>query len=285
MKRTTLAAFAATVLAMGSLAACSSDSTTTETEEIEQSAEAGEGTVCDANVYIVRHGQTEANVAAVVSGWSDSPLTEEGIAQAEAAGAALAGTQFDTALTSDLKRASDTATIVLASAGSDIEPVEVEVLREQNYGGFDGGSDIDMWVPIMEGMGYTFDESKGEPGDFWGNPDALDWYYSVDEEDVMDTLAEVDPAGEAEDWDTYQTRMNEAIATVAQAAEESGCGNVLVVSHGGTIGSMLTLMDPEGYQGESIGNASISHLLYRDGEFTVQEAGVDPEEWGGQPQS
>ncbi|MGC2414155.1 MAG: phosphoglycerate mutase family protein, partial [Stellaceae bacterium] len=40
-------------------------------------------------IFLVRHGETEWNRARRYQGWSDSPLTAHGIAQAEAIGQRL----------------------------------------------------------------------------------------------------------------------------------------------------------------------------------------------------
>ena len=49
------------------------------------------GETMDATLYLMRHGQTEFNVAKRVQGRCDSPLTELGRDQARAAGRWLAG--------------------------------------------------------------------------------------------------------------------------------------------------------------------------------------------------
>ena len=38
------------------------------------------------DLYLLRHGQTLFNSKHLISGWSDSPLTEKGIEQAKRAG-------------------------------------------------------------------------------------------------------------------------------------------------------------------------------------------------------
>ena len=43
-----------------------------------------------ARLVIVRHGQSQANLANIFTGWTDSPLTPHGIAQAQADGRLLA---------------------------------------------------------------------------------------------------------------------------------------------------------------------------------------------------
>ena len=44
------------------------------------------GAMSNAVIYLVRHGETEWNRSRRYQGWSDSPLTARGIAQAEAIG-------------------------------------------------------------------------------------------------------------------------------------------------------------------------------------------------------
>lgn len=47
------------------------------------------------NVYLVRHGKTMFNTSRRVQGWSDTPLTNEGIEVAEFLGRGLRETPFD----------------------------------------------------------------------------------------------------------------------------------------------------------------------------------------------
>ena len=50
-----------------------------------------------ADLYLVRHGQTELNVRNILQGWHDSPLTARGLEQALATRAAFEarGVTFD----------------------------------------------------------------------------------------------------------------------------------------------------------------------------------------------
>ena len=50
-----------------------------------------------ADLYLVRHGQTELNVQSILQGWHDSPLTARGREQALTARTAFAarGVAFD----------------------------------------------------------------------------------------------------------------------------------------------------------------------------------------------
>ena len=218
-------------------------------------------------LHIVRHGKTIFNDKSLVSGWSDSPLLAKGRDQATATGKALKDIAFTDAFSSDLGRARDTANLVLAENANPPALVQLKNLREQNYGGFEGDPDEAMWVPIMESMGVAYDPAKSTDG-FWSNEEVLEWYGSHSEEEIVDALAKVDPLGLAENWTQYQDRLQAGIDEVI--AKSTG-DNVLVVGHGGAIGSMLELMDPEGYNGESIANGSISTVEYENGAFKIIE--------------
>ena len=60
-------------------------------------------------VYVIRHGESEANLSKEFTGWMDVHLTEQGRAQARSAGAFLKNISFDKIYTSDLCRARETA--------------------------------------------------------------------------------------------------------------------------------------------------------------------------------
>lgn len=60
-------------------------------------------------IYVIRHGQSEANLKNAHAGWSQVPLTEKGIAQAQAVQPRLRELRFDKVIVSDLLRARQTA--------------------------------------------------------------------------------------------------------------------------------------------------------------------------------
>ena len=63
-------------------------------------------------VYLIRHGESEANAAGVHSGWMPVKLTALGRAQARETAALLEGVSFDRIIASDLVRAQETARII-----------------------------------------------------------------------------------------------------------------------------------------------------------------------------
>jgi probable phosphoglycerate mutase len=91
-------------------------------------------------IYLVRHGETEWNVARRVQGAGDSPLTRRGIGQAEAIGALLARTIVPSGgfviVSSPQGRARRTAEIIGAALGL---AVAIDArLAEVTLGGWDG---------------------------------------------------------------------------------------------------------------------------------------------------
>ena len=58
-------------------------------------------------IYIVRHGETDANNKAYLQGWSDDPLNENGRMLAELTGQGMKSICFDYCISSPLQRAKD----------------------------------------------------------------------------------------------------------------------------------------------------------------------------------
>lgn len=81
-------------------------------------------------LYMVRHGQSETNLAKKFTGWSQVNLTEKGIADARRAGEFLKGLTFDRIYSSDLIRAVQTAQNAIPGC----EPIQLPLLREIGLG-------------------------------------------------------------------------------------------------------------------------------------------------------
>jgi len=87
-------------------------------------------------LIIVRHGQTEWNIAGIRQGHLDSRLTERGMAQAKALAQRLARERFSALYSSDLGRAVQTAMAIGDLTGHEI--VTDPRLRERHLGIFQG---------------------------------------------------------------------------------------------------------------------------------------------------
>ena len=85
-------------------------------------------------VYLVRHGHCEG--AGTLLGHQDVPLTAEGRAQAEVLARELAGCGAERVVSSDLRRAAETAQVIAAAMAL---PVDLDPrLREISYGAWNG---------------------------------------------------------------------------------------------------------------------------------------------------
>ncbi len=92
-------------------------------------------------LVLLRHGESEWNLANRFTGWTDVDLTENGIAQAVSAGEILKqeGYEFDKAYTSVLKRAIRTLWIALQGLDQMWIPVQRSwKLNERHYGALQG---------------------------------------------------------------------------------------------------------------------------------------------------
>jgi 2,3-bisphosphoglycerate-dependent phosphoglycerate mutase/probable phosphoglycerate mutase len=87
-------------------------------------------------LVLLRHGQTDYNVAGRMQGHIDSKLTDEGVEQASSAAPEIARLTPDRLISSDLRRAVDTADLVAAACG---RPVKLDArLRETHLGEWQG---------------------------------------------------------------------------------------------------------------------------------------------------
>lgn len=92
-------------------------------------------------LVLVRHGQSEWNLKNLFTGWRDPALTEQGHAEAKAAGQRLKaeGLVFDIAFTSELSRAQITCQHILDELGqSNLQTYRDLALNERDYGDLAG---------------------------------------------------------------------------------------------------------------------------------------------------
>lgn len=87
-------------------------------------------------LYIMRHGKTDWNAARRLQGRTDVPLNDEGRRMAERAREECLGTHFDLCFSSPLRRALETAEILLR--GRDVPIITDTRLREMSFGVWEG---------------------------------------------------------------------------------------------------------------------------------------------------
>ena len=98
-------------------------------------------------IVLLRHGQSTWNKENRFTGWTDVPLTEQGINEAKKAGKTLKenGFKFDIVVTSVLKRALDTTDIVLKEMKlKDVKIIKSWEMNERNYGALEGLNKSEM---------------------------------------------------------------------------------------------------------------------------------------------
>lgn len=157
---------------------------------------------------IIRHGETEWNLDGRQQGQLDSPLTSRGEMQAEMAALALKDHHYDVFFASDTGRAMQTAWIISSISG--ISPIIPEPgLREQHMG-------------ILQGLTIKqFRETY---------PDAYIKFINND------------PEYNFEIGESRRQRYERNVKTLHNIAAEQDKSNVLIVSHGGFLDSVMRLI-------------------------------------------
>ena len=182
------------------------------------------------DLLLVRHGQTDWNLTHRIQGSVDTPLNATGLAQAKATAEAFSRRPFDHIVSSQLERASTTAAWINAAHN---HPLHVDArLAERGHGEFEGWT----WKEVVAHVG----------------------------EEHADEFFQHSP--KLEGWDVVQARM---LAALHETASTMSGGTAVVVSHGGSIKSVIAAIQGVHYRSlPSLNNCSITHLRF-DGAWTV----------------
>ena len=87
-------------------------------------------------LYLARHGETIDNANKIMQGQTQGRLTDNGRKQAAELADRLAAVHLDAIISSDLRRAIDTASTVAATRG--LAVTTTPLLRERDWGSFTG---------------------------------------------------------------------------------------------------------------------------------------------------
>ncbi|MGF9966415.1 histidine phosphatase family protein [Bacillus rhizoplanae] len=208
-------------------------------------------------LYITRHGKTMLNASERVQGWADSPLVEKGVEVAKDLGNGLKDIHFVDAYSSDSGRAIETANLVLKYGGqSTLKFEQRKDLRELNFGIFEGEKNEIMWKVIGDAAGVT----------------SVDELMELSIEKIVNFIAAADHTKQAEDWKTFSTRIKKEIDKISEETAKNGGGNVLVISHGIAIMALVDMLDSSKTK-LGLENASVTKILYKDGEYKVESVG------------
>ena len=198
------------------------------------------------NIYIVRHGETDWNVQLKLQGRSDIPLNATGIEQAEQTGENLkkAGISFDKVYSSPLQRAVKTAELISGFDSSNI--IKENRIIEFSFGKAEGST------PEERQSKPEFAQIKN----FFTNPPS----YSPDKD--AETFDDVFKRT-ADFWE------NE----IRPLADNSSNKNLLVVTHGGTLQTLLMHIDGrtlKNFWKVRFPNCSINKVSLENGNFKLK---------------
>ena len=166
------------------------------------------------NLILIRHGQSEWNALNQFTGWKDPDLTAKGIEEARNAGMIInnLNINFDLVFTSALKRAQNTAEIILKEINQPLSTIKNQALNERNYGDL---------------AGLNKDDARKR----WGDEQVHIWRRSYD----------IPPPGGESLKDTGERVlpffMKEIHPHVCKGK------NVLVAAHGNSLRSLIKFLD------------------------------------------
>jgi broad specificity phosphatase PhoE len=196
-------------------------------------------------IFLVRHGQTEANAENIFQGGgSDSPLSEEGKATVKELGAALSSVKFDHAYSSGLGRAKTTAQMILDEnqAGSVTTATPLKDLNDIDFGDAEN-------LPFAE-VGQKY------------GPVDIDRYIG----NADDPEAESVTGGETK----YQfcRRFSEGIDQILEECCDHGDGGTILVTAHSSAAYYLQQKFPEETVG-SLNNASVTVIRISGGKWSL----------------
>ncbi len=185
------------------------------------------------DIYLIRHGQTDANVSGIYQGNMDVPLNNKGLKQAELVAWRLRQMKIDQFYVSHLKRARDTAKFILEY--HDITPVTEQDLQE---------------ISLGEWQGKTRADVKSEYAD-----------YIKAREDNDDAHTTPFPGGES--FASFEQRAVQIFYDILDRGEQNQ--NIVIVTHGGIIKALVRHIldfDPKKGRDYDVFNTSITRLRY-----------------------
>lgn len=185
-------------------------------------------------LYIMRHGETDANRQRILQGHIDNPLNKNGQKQASQVGAELCKITFGEIFSSPLMRAKETGELATGVSLTDF--VIDDRLIEISFG-------------ELEGM--CIDDIPEKIKDFFRNPSAYQ------------------PPEGGESFDELIERVKSFLDEIKGKYPDQ---YVLVVSHGAAIHAMMHVirgLTIEEFWSDPVGNCAIIEVSDESGEYTI----------------
>lgn len=193
-------------------------------------------------LYIIRHGQTSWNKERKLQGRTDIPLNESGREVAELTKEGFKDIPFDMAFTSPLKRARETAEIIMS--GRNVPVINDERIIEVNFGSYEG-CDFDLPDEYIQ--------------NFFSAPEK---YFPINGMESMESIFE---------------RMNSFLQDLCQNAELQD-KTILISTHGAALSGLMTVIKGNSvdkyWAGGLHKNCGFSIVEIKDGVATILEEAI-----------
>lgn len=200
------------------------------------------------NIYVTRHGETEWNTYWKLQGRSNTVLNEKGREQACLThnGFVEAGISFDRIYSSPLKRAVETAVLMT-------EKSESEIIKDDR---------------LIE---FCFGKAEGKtPDERNEDPELKDFHLFFDEPEKYVALEGAEP------FESVLKRTAAFWEDEIKPLEKTEIQNILVVTHGGTMQSLLLHIDGRSlkdYWKTKMSNCTINKIVLENGCFRLEYTG------------
>ena len=204
------------------------------------------------NILLIRHGQSEWNKLNLFTGFKDVELSEQGIEEANKAGQNFKelNLKFDLVFTSELKRAQETAKIILNNLdqwndlNSQKKIIESFNLNERDYGDLTG---LD----------------KKETAEKFGDEQVHKWRRGYSDQP---------PNGESLE-DVVNRVKNYFDSDIMPSINKSENNNILIAAHGNSLRALLIVMKI--YSSNDINSVELStvvpiHIHFENDSFSLK---------------
>ena len=205
------------------------------------------------NILLIRHGQSEWNKLNLFTGFKNIELSEQGIEEANKAGQNFKNLdiKFNIVFTSELKRAQETAKIILQNLDQwDFLNNEGKIISNINLNERDYGD--------LTGL------NKKETAKKFGEEQVHRWRRGYSDQP---------PNGESlEDVVRRVTKYFEEVIKPAIQSNEND--NILIAAHGNSLRALLIVMNI--YEPNNINSVELStgvpiHVILKDNKFSIKD--------------
>ena len=188
------------------------------------------------NIYIIRHGQTHANVERRVQGWLDVPLNENGFDLALKTGRAIKDIKFDAVFSSPLIRAYQTAECILKENANPVPKIVTDGrIKEMYFGDWEG--QLKNVGSVADGT-FLLDPSKTP---VMPNGESFVNLFARTQAFLNGLIAST---ASANDLGTFDNTFDNGLSNFDNAPSSSLANyeNVLVSTHGCALRAMLNML-------------------------------------------